>query len=113
MYMNKTIRLIIGMLAAVSVCAVDVKIGWESNLPQEMVEKYVIYQAKGTNVSFVPVVTVSGTTNVGVVKNLTPGVYRFIVVAQNGIGNAPPSNEVTVPTNAPTATKNVMLLEVK
>jgi hypothetical protein len=111
--MKKTIGLIIGMLTAVAVYAVDVKLGWEANPPQEMVEKYVIYQARGTNVSFVPVVTVLGTTNVGVVKNLTPGTYRFVVVAQNGIGNAPPSNEVMVPTNAPTATKNVILLEVK
>jgi hypothetical protein len=59
------------------------------------------------------VVTVSYTTNVGVVKNLTPGFYRFIVIPQNSIGNAPPSNEVVVPTNSPTASKNVILIEVK
>lgn len=111
--MKKTIGLILGMLTAITIYAVDVKIGWEINPPQEMVERYVIYQAKGTNVSFVPVVTVPGTTNVGFVKNLVPGVYKFVIVAQNGVGNAPPSNEVIVPTNSPTATKNVILLEVK
>lgn len=111
--MKKTIGLIIGMLTAMAVYAVDVKLGWEANSPQEMVEKYVIYQAKGTNVSFIPVVTVPGTTNVGVVRNLAPGMYRFVIVAQNGVGNAPPSNEVSVPTNVPSATKNVILLEVK
>lgn len=110
--MKKTIGLIIGMLAAVTVYAVDVKLGWDLNPVHEMVDKYVIYQAKGTNASFVPTVTVMN-TNVGVVKNLTPGTYRFIIVAQNGVGVAPPSNEVLVPTNAPTATRNVILLEVK
>lgn len=111
--MKKTIGLIIGMLTAIVVNAVDVKIEWESNPAKEMVEKYIIYQAKGTNVSFVPIVTVPGTTNIGIVKNLIPGMYRFVVVAQNGVGSAPPSNEIVVPTNAPTATKNVILLEVK
>lgn len=110
--MKKTIGLIIGMLAAVTVYAVDVKLGWDLNPAHEMVDKYVIYQARGTNASFTPVVTVLN-TNVGVVKNLTPGTYRFIVVAQNGVGIAPPSNEVMVPTNSPTATQNVILLEVK
>lgn len=123
--MKKTIGLIIGMLAAVSIYAVDVKIGWELNPPHEMVDKYIIYQLKGaptvttsgttsgTTVSLTPLVTVSGTTNVGVVKNLAPGVYRFVVVAQNGVGSSPPSNEVVVPTNSPSVTKNVILLEVK
>ena len=111
--MKKTLGLIIGMLAAVTVYAVDVKLGWDFNPANEMVDKYVIYQARGTNVSFIPVVTVPGTTNVGLVRNLVPGTYRFIVVAQNGVGNAPPSNEIVVPTNSPTATKNVILLEVK
>lgn len=110
--MKKTIGLIIGMLAAVTVYAVDVKLGWDLNPVHEMVDKYVIYQAKGTNASFVPAVTVLN-TNVGIVKNLSPGTYRFIIVAQNGVGVAPPSNEVMVPTNAPTATQNVILLEVK
>lgn len=104
--------LIIGMLTAVAAYAVDVKLGWDLNPVHEMVDKYVIYQAKGTNASFVPVVTVLN-TNVGVVKNLVPGTYRFIVVAQNGVGIAPPSNEVMIPTNVPTATQNVILLEVK
>jgi hypothetical protein len=111
--MKKTLGLIIGMLTAVAVYAVDVKIGWESNPVHEMVDKYVIYQARGTNASFVPVVTVPGITNVGIVRNLVPGTYRFVVVAQNGAGIAPPSNEVVIPTNAPTATRNVILLEVK
>lgn len=111
--MKKTLGLIIGLLAAVTVYAVDVKLGWEFNPAHEMVDKYVIYQARGTNVSFVPVVTVPGTTNVGLIRNLVPGTYRFVVVSQNGKGSAPPSNEVMVPTNLPTATKNVILLEIK
>jgi len=110
--MKKTISLLIGMLTAVTVYAVDVKLGWDFNPAPEMVDKYVIYQAKGTNASFVPVVTVLN-TNVGLVRNLVPGTYRFIVVAHNGAGIAPPSNEVMVPTNSPTATQNVILLEIK
>ncbi len=111
--MKKLIGLIGALVLATTVCAVDVKLGWDLNPPHEMVDKYVIYQAKGTNISFVPVVTVPGTTNVGVVKGLSLGTYRFIVIAKNGIGMAPPSNEISIPTNSPTPTKNVILLEIK
>ena len=98
---------------AVTVFATDIKLQWDLNPPAEMVSKYVIYQATSTNGAFTPVVTIPGTTNVGSVKGLTSGFYRFIVIAQNSIGNSPPSNEVSIPTNSPAAAKNVILLEVK
>jgi hypothetical protein len=112
--MKKKLMLILGLFAAaVIVNAVDIKLGWDLNPVVEGVEKYVIYQAKGTNGVFSAVVTVPGTTNVGSVKGLAPGLYRFVVVSQNSVGTAPPSNEVSWPTNTPTATKSVILLEVK
>lgn len=113
--MKKITISIIGSLLvlAASVYAVDVKLGWDFNPPVDGVDKYIIYQSNSTNQTFYPVVTVSGTTNAGWVKNLPSGYHRFVVVAKNQIGNAPFSNEVSIPTNNPTATKNVIVLEIK
>ena len=111
--MKKLISFIVGLtVLAITAYAVDVKLGWDLNPPTDMVTKYIVYQATSTNGAFTPVVTVVG-TNVGTVKGLAPGFYRFVVIAQNAIGNAPPSNEVSIPTNSPAAAKNVILLEVK
>jgi len=84
-----------------TVLATDLWLTWKPNPSSEMVTSYVIEQAKAPSTNFVPVVTVSGTTNVGVVKGLTAGSYKFRVVAKNAVGSAPPSNEVAFPTNAP------------
>lgn len=112
--MKKLITIISAMLIiAATTYAVDVKLGWDFNPPVEGIDIYIIYQSNTSNQTFYPVVTVSGMTNAGWVKNLRPGYHRFVVVAQNVIGKAPPSNEVRIPTNSPTATKNVIVLEVK
>ena len=75
---------------------------WKANPPSESVLNYVIEKATAPNTnSFIPVVTISSTTNVGVVKGLTPGTYRFRLVAKNGVGSSLPSNILNYPTNAP------------
>lgn len=81
----------------------DLWFTWKESPPSEMVTSYVIEQAKSPSTNFIPVVTVSGTTNVGIVRGLTAGSYRFRVVAKNAVGSAPPSNEVSYPTNSPAA----------
>lgn len=111
--MKKLIITLGSLLLIASVYAIDIKLGWDFNPPEDGVEKYIIYQSNSTNQQFYPVVTVSGKTNVGWVKNLTPGYHRFVIIAQNVIGNAPPSNEVSIPTNSPSATKNVIILDLK
>lgn len=79
----------------------DLWFTWKASPANEMVTSYVIEQAKLPSTNFVPTVTISGTTNVGVVRGLTAGSYKFRVVAKNAVGSAPPSNEVSYPTNAP------------
>lgn len=81
----------------------DLWFTWRVSPANEMVTSYVIEQAKAPSTNFVPVVTVVGTTNVGVVKGLTAGSYKFRVVAKNAVGSAPPSNEISYPTNNPAA----------
>lgn len=74
---------------------------WKASPAYESVTNYVIEQVKLPNTNFVPVVTISGTTNVGVVRGLTAGTYKFRVVAKNGVGSSPPSDVLNYPTNSP------------
>jgi len=112
----KKIITIISLLSliAASAYAMDVKLGWDYNPPTELVDKYVIEAAKGTNGVFQPIVTSLSSTNAAWIRGLTVGTWKFRVVAVNAAGSAPPSNVATLSaTNSPTATKNVLVLEVK
>lgn len=80
----------------------DLWFTWKANPAYESVTNYVVEQAKAPSTNFVPVVTIAGTTNVGVVRGLTSGTYKFRLVAKNGVGSSPPSNVLNWPTNAPT-----------
>jgi len=90
-------------LVSTAVFAVDIPFTWKLNPPMEMVTSYVIeYSRPGTvNSNFVPVVTISGNTNFGVVRGLPLATYKFRLVAKNGVGSSIVSQEITVPTNAP------------
>jgi hypothetical protein len=80
----------------------DLWFTWKANPVHESVTSYVIEKATLPSTNFVSVVTVSGTTNVGVVRGLTPGTYMFRVYAKNGVGSSLPSNVLNYPTNPPT-----------
>lgn len=81
--------------------AADFWFTWKHNPTNEFVTSYVIEQSKAPSTNFVAIVTVPGTTNVGVVKGLTAGTYKFRLVAKNGAGTSQPSSELSYPTNAP------------
>jgi hypothetical protein len=91
------------MILSSCVFAGDFWFTWKHNPTNEFVTSYVIEQSKSPNTNFVAVVTISGTTNVGVIKGLTAGTYKFRLVAKNGVGTSKPSSELSYPTNAPSA----------
>lgn len=97
------------MFIAASVSAVNLWFIWDANPESEMVTSYIIQQVKLPATNFVDVVTVIGTTNVGVVKNLKAGTYKFRIVAINGLGRSLPSTEVNYPTNTPTVVTNFQI----
>jgi hypothetical protein len=80
----------------------DLWVTWRASPAYESVTSYVIEQAKLPSTNFVPVVTIPSTTNVGSIKGLTPGTYKFRVIAKNGVGSSLPSNVLDYPTNSPT-----------
>jgi hypothetical protein len=84
-----------------SVHAYDLWFTWTASPVAENVTSYVLERATLPSTNFIAVVTVSGTTNVGVIKGLTPATYKFRVIAKNGVGSSPPSNVLTYPTNSP------------
>lgn len=99
---------------AASQTVADVYLTWANNPAIEFVSKYVVYQATGdTSSNYVPVVTVTGTNFAKIRVNSTTTTYKFKVMAVNGAGNAPLSEFVKVPTNAPTATTNLSILKVE
>ena len=80
----------------------DLWFTWKANPVYESVTSYVVEKATLPNTNFVAVITVSGTTNVAVVKGLSAGSYKFRLIAKNGVGSSGPSNVLDYPTNAPT-----------
>lgn len=99
------IVLILSSIIASPALGIDLYFTWKANPSAELVTSYVIYQANNigsTNFGpFRPVSTAPGSTNVWPVRGLSPGTYKFRVVAINGAGGSLPSNEVTYPTNNP------------
>jgi hypothetical protein len=105
--MKKLLTLSLLFMVALSVQAfyADIFLSWNNNPPAEFVQKYIVYQQKGTN--FVSVVTATG-TNTAKVRVSAPGTYVFKVGAVNEIGSGPiSSNSVSVkvgtPVSIPTA----------
>lgn len=84
-----------------SALALDLAFVWTLNPSNEMVTSYIIQKATLPSPNFVNVVTCAGTTNYGIVKGLGNGSYKFRLVAINGVGQSPPSNELSYPTNTP------------
>lgn len=85
----------------------DVWFQWKLNPAEEAVTSYVIEQAKvSPYTNFVPLVTISPTTNRAVIRSQTVPYAKYRIVAKNNVGSAPPSNEVGYPTTLPTATTN-------
>lgn len=110
----KTFMAIYLIMAALSVGAYDLWFTWTASPAADVVSNYVIEQAKLPNTNFVAVVTVSGLTNVGVVKGLaTSSKYQFRIVAKNMAGASLPSNVVTFPTNAPSQISDFQLTTPK
>lgn len=89
----------------------DVWFKWTLNPPEQAVTSYVIEQAKtAPYTNFIPIVTVSPLTNIGVVKGQTAAYAKYRIVAKNINGSAPPSNEVSWPTNLPSATTGFQII---
>lgn len=101
--MKKILSAVFALFISASVFAVDIPFTWKFNPISDMITSYVIeYARPGTvNSNFVAVVTILGTTNSAVVKNLPLGTYKFRLIAKNGIGSSVPTQEIMVPTNAP------------
>jgi hypothetical protein len=113
--MKKILNIIIVLILTVSVCfgySVDIWLGWKSNPTEELVTKYIIYQAKLPSTNFIPVVTVAGTTNAGKVRITSPGTYQFKVLAVNGVGSSGLSDEVQVPDVFPSIPTNFSFLSI-
>lgn len=102
--MKKLLSTICVLLVTAAVFAVDLPFTWKFNPTSDMVTSYVIeYSRPGTvNSNFVALLTLPGTTNSAVARNLPLGTYKFRLVAKNGVGSSLPSEEIVVPTNAPT-----------
>jgi hypothetical protein len=103
-------RLFILFLAIVGtigmVHAANVTLGWDLNPADEMIEKYFIYQASGTN-SFTLLTTIPGTVNLYTIRNVVPGKYRFMILATNAVGTSVPSSEIVIPTKSPSKVTNI------
>jgi len=102
--MKKILSIICILFISVAAFAVDIPFTWKFNPTSDMVTSYVIeYARPGTiNSNFIAVLTLSGTTNGAIVRNLPLGTYKFRLIAKNGVGSSLPSEEISVPTNAPT-----------
>jgi hypothetical protein len=105
---------LLGLTGIVSAQSYDISLTWTANPPTEMVSKYVVFQAIGTNGSFVPVVTANG-TNFSKVRVIGPGLYKFKVQAVNGVTNSALSEYVQVPNVGPATppAPQVIAVEVK
>jgi hypothetical protein len=92
----------------------DISLRWTPNPPAQMVTKYIVFQAIGTNLNFVPVVTAVG-TNFAKVRVNAPGLYQYKIWAVNGVTNSPLSESVQVPKDAPSTPPQpeVISVEVK
>lgn len=101
---------LLALFVAFSASALDLVFKWSANPSNEMVTSYVIQQATGTNVNFNDIVTAPGTTNTWAVKNVNNGLYRFRLVAVNGVGRSVPSVEIAYPTNAPSQPAQFQLI---
>lgn len=91
---NKWLALLLFFVSN-NIFAFDVNISWDFNPVEEKVEYYTIYQAKN-NSKYSPVAIVSFTENNYLIRNLTPGTYRFIIIANNAIGKSNPSQEAII-----------------
>ena len=100
--MKKMLLTILTLSVFVSTAlSLDLWVTWKPGNTNEFVTSFVVEQAKAPSTNFVAVVTFPGTTNVGVIKGLTSGDYKFRLIAKNSVGSSAPSNVISYPTNAP------------
>lgn len=79
----------------------DIFLQWTANPTNQLVTKYLIYQAIQPNTNYVPVVTVVG-TNYGKVRVMTPGTYNYKITAINTNGESLQSDFIVVSVLNPT-----------
>lgn len=101
--MNTMLRfLLVSFLAfaALRATAADVLLTWSGNNPPGAVT-YIVYQEQADGTWHQIATTAEERYTV---KGLTPGVYTYVVTAQNMWGESAPSNEASTPppANAPT-----------
>jgi hypothetical protein len=90
-------------LFVTSATAIDLTCNWKANPTNEMVSNYIVEVAKDAPVftNFIPVVTVSGNTNVALIRGITTA-SAFRVRAKNIQGTSGPSNTDKYPKVTPT-----------
>ncbi len=91
---------------AFSATYLDVWMQWNYNTTStNLVKNFIVYCARDGSTNFIPVVTVSATTNVAKARiQITPGITKsltFKVTAKNDIGESEFSNTDSVPKNIP------------
>jgi hypothetical protein len=101
------------LISIVSVYSIDVGISWDLNPLHENVDRYIIYKATSINGSFSPCGTVMGNRNTGIVSGLSPGYYKFYVVAHNIYGTSLPSKEIILSVALSPLNNRVVILELK
>lgn len=101
------------LISIISVYPINVMLSWDLNPTYENVDRYIIYKATSINGNFSPCVTVMGNRNTGIVSGLTPGYYKFYVVAHNIYGTSPPSKEIILSVALSPSNKRVVVLELK
>ena len=83
-------RLLILFLAS-NLCAGEVKLAWDPNPPQDLVQSYIVYEHFHDTTTFIAIEQVS--TNWATLLAVPPGEHCYVVTASNFWGESVFSNE--------------------
>lgn len=97
-------------LLAFTASTFALSISWQPNPAEQQISNYKVYMATGTG-EFTLLAN-AGTNTAYTLPNLTPGVYRFHVTAENLWGESPAGNTVTTPPAPGSPVKTVLYVIV-
>jgi hypothetical protein len=91
------ILLFLCLVVSISAPLTYINFSWNLNPPNESIERYIIYYAKGSN-PYTVLTSVDGTNN-NITKGFSTGTYKFKIVSSNSVGLSNPSPEIYIRIN--------------